>query len=498
MADKENSKDSKKKSHNDKIDKKSKKNEQEDIPKALKKEGTDGKKNNKVESDKPKKKKRKWVKVILIIILLLILAAGAVFAYKSYKNGGGLGGMLATAMGHNEDTKKNLSKFNVLLLGVSTDLDSELTDTIMVASYDPKEQTATLLSIPRDTFIGKSEAKATGADKINAVYSLKGGAESTLEEVNKITGLDINYYIVVKTEALIKLVDAIGGVQFNVPIDMKYDDKTQDLHINLQAGEQLIDGTKAEQLLRFRHNNDGTTYPTEYGDNDIGRMRTQREFLAEVMRQTLKVENLLKLGEILDIAKENVITNIDFSLAKDYLPYAVEFNTENLITDSLPGIPKMCNQLWFFVYDKTQTRELVTKLFGEDAIVSTTTNTTNSSKTNSSKNNTTTNSTKNSTTNSIVSSTGTSKETATIEVLDGTGGTAKFEEAVTKLKTAGFNVKKTGKANKTSRTVITNKKYAADSVLEEIKTTLGVGGILNSAASTSTVDISIVIGTDYK
>ena len=73
---------------------------------------------------------------------------------------------------------------------------------------------------------------------------------------------------------------------------MDYDDKYQDLHIHLTAGEQKLDGNKAEQLVRFRHNTDGTTYPVEYGDNDIGRMRTQREFIMQVMKQTLKPGNI--------------------------------------------------------------------------------------------------------------------------------------------------------------------------------------------------------------
>lgn len=406
--------------------------------------------------------------------------------------------MLATIMGHNEETKKSLPELRVVLLGISTDLDSELTDTIMVASYNPNNQEASILSIPRDTFIGKSKTKATGAEKINAVYSLKGGPEATLEEVNNITGLDTENYVVVKTEALIKLVDVLGGVEFNVPIDMKYDDKTQNLHINLKAGEQVLNGDQAEQLLRFRHNNDGTSYPTEYGDNDIGRMRTQREFISAVMRQTLKAENILKIGEFLDIAKENVTTNMDFDSIKDYIPYMVEFSTENLTTDSLPGTPEMCNELWFYVYNKTQTEEMIQRLFYHktteeiEASKTNSTNTTNTSKKNSTNSNNTTAST-----NSLESSTASSKNTAIIEVLNGTGATEKFDQAVTKLKEAGFNIKKTSKTNTTSHTVIYNKKYAPDSILEEIKRTLGSGTISNSAASTSQVDISITIGTDY-
>ena len=64
----------------------------------------------------------------------------------------------------------------------------------------------------------------------------------------------------VKTEALIEMVDVIGGVWFDVPIDMVYDDPTQDLHINLKAGYQKLDGDKAEQLLRFRHSNPDSNF----------------------------------------------------------------------------------------------------------------------------------------------------------------------------------------------------------------------------------------------
>lgn len=188
------------------------------------------------------------------------------------------------------------------------------------------------------------------------MYSRKHRPDETLEAVNEITGLDIKYYVVVKTEALIKLVDVIGGITFDVPIDMNYDDTSQNLHIHLKAGEQKLDGDKAEQLVRFRHNNDDTSYPEEYGDNDTGRMRTQREFIMQVIKQTAKPENIFKIGEILEVAKEYVITNIDFEVAKDYVPYAVEFNTDDLLTASLPGINtnKNTSGTWVFIHDKKQ------------------------------------------------------------------------------------------------------------------------------------------------
>src|SRR5699024_3000052 len=124
--------------------------------------------------------------------------------------------------------------------------------------------------------------------------------------------------------------------------------------IHLKAGQQHLNSDQAEQLVRFRHNNDLTSYPEEYGDNDTGRMRTQREFIMQVLKQTLKPENIFKIGEILDIANQYVITNIDLDYAKDYIPYAVEFSTDNIVTGVLPGenTNKNTSGTWVFVHDQ--------------------------------------------------------------------------------------------------------------------------------------------------
>ena len=465
--------------------------------------------------NKEKKKMKKWKKVLLIILLILLIA-GSAFAYKVHRNGGGLTGMLATVAGHDENTKKNLGEFKCLILGISTDQTGvDLTDTIMVASYNPNTQKATLLSIPRDTYTGKNAAKATAYEKINALYGRKHRPDETLAAVNEITGLDIQYYVVVQTEALIKLVDVIGGVTFNVPIDMKYDDPTQDLHIDLKAGEQLLDGDKAEQLVRFRHNNNGTSYPEEYGDNDTGRMRTQREFIMQVIKQTAKPENIFKIGEILDVAEKYVITNIDFGVAKDYVPYAVEFNTENLLTATLPGTNTNKNTAatWVFIYDKKQTASLIQELFydrdkteEELAAEENETNSTNTTSSNTTKNTTNSSSSKTnsiSTTSSFTSSSSTvvsskNKANLKIEVLNGSGTSKNLQTAVSDLEGAGYKVTRTGSTNITSKTTIINKKNAGSSLLNNIKDILEVGTIQSSESSSSKIDITIILGKDYK
>ena len=439
------------------------------------------------------KAKKSTGKKILIGILIVLLLGIAWFTYRTYKNGWGLSGMLATVVGHDENTKKNLPEIKVLILGVSTDLDSQLTDTIMVASYNPNTQKANLLSIPRDSYTGKNTAKATASLKINALYNIEKTPEKTLKAVNEITGLDIKYYVIVKTEALIQLVDAIGGVEFNVPIDMKYDDPTQDLHIDLKAGTQKLDGEKAEQVLRFRHSNPDkngvmTTYPSEYGNDDFGRMRTQRDFISALLKQTLKPGNIFKLGEILEIAHKNVETNLELSYIKDYIPYAVEFNTDNLQTATLPGTTpdmKDTNNVSIFVINKKLSTELIQSMFYVDSTEE------------ESEDNTITNSL-NTTSNSISSTTTVKDDELKIELINGSGNTSKLEEAKTKLEEAGFAVKKTGKTSTISKTVITNKKNATDEQLKNIKQVLNAGSISTNKQASSQVDVTIVIGEDFE
>lgn len=479
-----------------------------------------------------RKKKHGILKAILSIIAIIILFMAGFVGYSTYKNGWGVKSLIQTAMGTDDTELEDLDPFTVLILGVSKDITVELTDTIIIASYNPKTQKATLISIPRDTYIGTNKNAATSYDKINALYQTS--PQKTLAAVNKLTGLEIPYYVVVSNSALIELVDAIGGVEYNVPMNMEYDDSSQDLYIRLKAGPQKLTGEQAEWLVRFRHNNDGTTYPAEYGNNDLGRMRTQREFITEVAKQTLQLKNITKIGTLVDILKQNVKTNItNWNLIKKYIPYAVDFNTENIQAKALPGTTDTYNNLWFFIHDKKETKELIEELFIEqDGAKETekeiannntssgkTTNNvskntaTNSSNTNSAKGNTgtkpsnTNSSSKNTTTNSVKSNlaskntTSSSTNTASnikIELLNGSGDSALLTKATKALKAEGYNVYKTGTTTSTSKTTIVNKTAVKTNIVEDIKSILKVGNISTSVSSSSTVDIKIILGKDYK
>lgn len=319
----------------------------------------------KVKNNKASKKKKhpvlRFIRTIFTLLILFIVLIGFLFYKKVEDNGGGIKGMLCTVFGQSVESLETLKRINILVLGVSEDIETQLTDTIILCTYNPQNQSASMLSIPRDTFIGKNQNTAKGSDKINSLYSKS--VEKTIDAVEKITDIDIDYYIVVKTSSLIKIVDIIGGVDFNVPIDMNYDDPTQNLHIHLSQGMQKINGEKAEQLLRFRHNNDNTSYPSSYGDNDYGRMRTQREFIQETIKQTLTLKNIKNARKIINTIFDNIETNLEKKDCIPYIPAATEFDINSIVNTQLPGESKKCNNLWFFIYDKQKTKKVVSELF---------------------------------------------------------------------------------------------------------------------------------------
>lgn len=330
--------------------------------KAKTKEKNKGKQKTKI------KRKHSLGRTILILALMVVICVVVNFGVKVYKNGGGLQGFLAATLGQDIEKLQDLDTIYVLVLGVSEDLNTKLTDTIILCGYNPKEQKASMLSIPRDTFVGKNKASKSGFDKINSLYSK--GPEKTMEAVSKLTGIKVDNYVVVNNNALIKMVDVIGGVEFDVPIDMDYDDITQNLHIHLKKGKQIITGEKAEQLLRFRHSNPDkngimTTYPESYGSDDYGRMRTQREFISETIKQTIDIKNVKKLKQITETIFENVDTNLKLDEILPYVPWSVNFNPENINSKQLPGASNNPNGVWFFYHDKKETEKLIEEMKNE-------------------------------------------------------------------------------------------------------------------------------------
>lgn len=410
---------------------------------------------------KRKKSNHKKLKIFFIIIAIILIIFFGIFMYRFSKNGFSMQGFLSTLFGQNEETLANLDNLDFLLIGES----GNMTDSIMACRYDPKTQKAYMLSIPRDTFIGNSEANATTSDKINCVYNIKKDPMNTVKAVNKVTGLNLKYYVFVDTKALTEIVDAIGGVEFDVPIDMEYDDTSKDntLHINLKKGTQKIDGNKAEQLLRFRHNNDGSSYPKEYGDNDLGRMHTQRDFIKATLNQTIRANNIFKLNELLDIVNKHVKTNLSVSLIKDYIPYAVNFDTENLQSDMLPNESKKINEIWFVKVIDSEAEKLVNDMFFGGT-----------------------------------KDTSNGEKYITVELLNGTGDSEKLEPALKALENNGFDVVKVGNTTAQKTSSITNRTKQEDDTISKVKSLLNIKSKTTTGKNNVDADLTITLGKDYK
>lgn len=465
--------------HSKEPEKKSKKNNIKNNNK--KDEIEDEKINNKrnqekdsIKNNKKGKRKHRTLKRVIIIILIIIIALATYFGTKIAQNGGGMRGIVTTIVGTNSEQIKNLDDIYMLILGKS----QNMTDTIMVVKYSPKNQQASLLSIPRDSFVGKSTSSATAFDKINSKYQIS--PQSVIDAVNKLTGLNLKYYVTVDTKALRDLVDAIGGVYFDVPIDMDYDDSSQALAIHLKKGYQLLNGMQAEGVVRFRHNNNGTSYPSEYGDNDLGRMKTQRAFIETVLKQTLKVGNITKLNQLINIAKEEVSTNIPWDTLKNYAVALMDFDTNNLKTAALPGAADYYNGLSFFIVNTKQSKEVVNDLFFSTGESGNTNNTLSSNTT--------------SGTSTSVSKKNNSK--MKLEVLNGTGSSDRFDNAITQLKDYGYNITKKGTTNFTNKTVIIDRKSHTNEEKNELKSLLCTG-TTTVGEDNSNVDFTIIIGIDY-
>lgn len=201
------------------------------------------------------------------------------------------------------DRKKDFYTF--LIVGRDTGGGGN-TDTILLAAYDILNQKLNVMSIPRDTMVNIPY----DIKRINAVYNYSGGGDKGIQalykEVSQLVGFVPDYKIVIEWNAIGELVEAIDGVWFDVPRDMDYDDSTQDLHIHVKAGYQLLNGEEAMGVLRWRKNNDDTGYET----GDIGRIETQQAFLKSVIAQCLQVENVTKIREFAQVFSNNVQTDL--------------------------------------------------------------------------------------------------------------------------------------------------------------------------------------------
>ena len=201
-------------------------------------------------------------------------------------------------------------------------------DTNILVAVDAENDYIYGVSIPRDT-----KAVINGKNhKINFAYN-SGGTALLAETISQQLGIPVDFTVTVDLDGFAALVNAIGGVDFEVPISMNYDDPYQDLHIHFSAGMQHLSGAEALKVVRFRHNNDGSGY----GSEDIGRMQTQQAFLKTVAAQMLTVSNLGKVGDFVKIFQQYVDTTMSLSDMAWFGTEAIKMGSGAVEFSTLPG-----------------------------------------------------------------------------------------------------------------------------------------------------------------
>ncbi|MEH2070144.1 MAG: LCP family protein [Nostoc sp.] len=199
-----------------------------------------------------------------------------------------------------------------------------LSDVMLLVKFDPETKKIIMLSIPRDT---RTEIEGYGVKKINAA-NVDGGPALTAKTVsNLLGGVGIDRYVRINVLGVAKLIDALGGVTVYVPKDMKYQDDSQHLYINLKAGKQHLGGDQALQLLRFRHDELG----------DIGRIQRQQMVIRALMDQTLNPATVAQIPKVLDVVKEHIDTNLTVEELLALLGFGVRTNRSNMQMLMLPG-----------------------------------------------------------------------------------------------------------------------------------------------------------------
>lgn len=405
--------------------------------------------------------------IILFVILVMIIVgclAGVMYTRWEKDNKETINASGDIILGEDVVLEKNVT---CLFMGVN----GALTDFIMLGQYNPNTREVNLMSIPRDT-----KVNGTIDGKINSAYA---GIDPmrTVNKVEEITGVDIDYYILFKTKVLRDLVDAVDGVTVTVPINMNYDDPYQNLYIHLNKGTYKLTGKQAEQFCRFRKNNDGSGYP----NGDVGRVAAQQSFIKAMISRCIEPQNLLRIGTLVDIVLENTKTNITMDIASQYIDDAVAFKMDRIRIETLPGKGGYEGKLSYFFIDKAAAKTLIDDMFNKKTTVEDVLGMQSGENEGPSVS---------------------SGDKIRIEVLNNGTSSKIFSTVVDTLNQMGYSVVRvgnyTGDLDNYSR-IITNTTSMTDlEKADELSKIVGISKIENSSDVSSEVDYTIILGPKYE
>ncbi len=225
-------------------------------------------------------------------------------------------------------------------------------DAILLIRFDPDKNAITSLSIPRDTQV---EIPGVGIGKINVANYVGGAILSAQTVSNLLSRVTIDRYVRLNVAGFAQLIDALGGVDVFIPMDMKYQDDSQHLYINLKKGMQTLDGKKAIQFMRFRQD----------GLGDIGRVQRQQMLMRALVEQKLNLETVQKVPELLEVIKQNLDTNLSVEEMLALVGFASNTDRDRMQMLMLPGRFSTLEEyeLSYWVPDPRHIKQLMAEYF---------------------------------------------------------------------------------------------------------------------------------------
>lgn len=242
------------------------------------------------------------------------------------------------------------SRINILVLGVDERSDDVgRSDTMFLLTINPKTQDVAVLSIPRDTRVN---IPGYGYDKINHAYG-EGKYKLSLQTVEKLLGININYWVTVDFNGFKRIIDALGGVTLDVEKRMYYEDPWDNLVIDLQPGVQKLRGADAIGYVRYRDE-----------EGDIGRIARQQKFIKAVVQQVTQPSTIANLPTLIKELYGAIHTNMSLG---DMVSYAKMFNearAKGMRSYMVPGTPAYINEISYWLPDMVALKKMMAEIMG--------------------------------------------------------------------------------------------------------------------------------------
>ena len=294
-----------------------------------------------------KKKKRKKLRYFILTPFLFVLLAGTAYLASLYLKAEEVANSSFESLdGYELDevtVNKKAENISVLFIGVD---DSETrngptrSDAIMLATFNKEDNSIKLLSIPRDSYV--YVPKTDEYTKINHAYAY-GGTKATIETVENLLELDVDYYVRMNFYAFIDVVDALGGVKVDVPYDLVEKNSSDIETIQLEEGIQTLNGEEALAFARTRKM-----------DNDMERGKRQQELIEAIMSKAMSAQSLTKYSKVLEAIGDNMKTDLTFSQMKVYLSYFLSHSDLSIESIQLQGADSTINGVYYYELDENE------------------------------------------------------------------------------------------------------------------------------------------------